>query len=171
MKYTFAIVIILIGLLFSNCNKNDNDVKFEMAYEREFTIPAGLNAFETHYFVIRDVQIGSYLTANNVSAADLISINPGRARLTSKFSGFADYSFIREVIVQIFTDDENDAREVFFRTAVPLNTGESLDILPGLADVKDYFGNTKFNLFVILNLQAVPQQTIETRFTFSFLAK
>lgn len=169
MKNIFLLALSIV--LLTDCNKNDPDVKFEMAYEREFTIPAGLNVFDTHYFPIRDISIGSYLTANNVTAADLIAINPGSARLTTKFSGLGDYSFIRDVSIVIFTDDENNNKEVFWRPSVPLNAGETLDIFATLVDAKQYFENTKFNLYVKLNLQAVPQQTVETRFTFSFLAK
>ena len=100
------ILLVLAIIIITGCNKNDADVKFEMAYEREFTIPAGLNVFDTHYFPIRDISIGSYLAANNVTAADLVAINPGSARLSTKFSGLAEYDFIRDVSIVIFTDDE-----------------------------------------------------------------
>ncbi|MFT5165033.1 MAG: hypothetical protein ACI8P3_000257 [Saprospiraceae bacterium] len=169
MKNIFFLALAVI--LLSSCSKNDQDVRFEMVYEREFTIPAGLNVFDTHYFPIRDISIGSYLTANNVTAADLIAINPGSARLSTKFTGLAEYDFIRDVSIVIFTDDENNNKEVFWRPSVPLNQGEDLDIFATLVDAKQYFEGTKFNLYVKLNLQAVPQQTVETRFTFSFLAK
>jgi hypothetical protein len=165
------LLLVLAIVIITGCNKNDEDVKFEMAYEREFTIPAGLNVFETHYFPIRDISVGSYFTANNVTAADLIAINPGSARLSTKFSGLAEYDFIRDVSIVIFTDDEDNNKEVFWRPSVPLNQGEDLDVFATLVDAKQYFENTKFNLYVKLNLQAVPQQTVETRFTFSFLAK
>ncbi len=168
MKYIFSVILAIT--LCSGC-KNEPDVLFEMAYEREFSIPAGLNTIDTHYFYIRDVSIGSYLSANNVTPADLIAINPGSARLSTKFSGLTDYSFIRDVSVGIYTDDESNAREIFWRPTVPLNTGEDLDILPTLIDVKGIFENTKFNIYVKLNLQASPQQSVETRFKFSFLAK
>ena len=169
MKNIFLLSLTII--LLTDCNKNDPDVKFEMVYEREFSIPAGLNVFETHYFPISNVSIGSYFSANNVMASDLVAINPGSARLSTKFSGLAEYDFIRDVSIVIFTDDETNFKEVFWRPNVPLNTGEDLDVFATLVDAKQYFQNTRFNLFVKLNLQAVPQQTVETRFTFSFLAK
>lgn len=162
---------LLIALLFSNCDKNDPDILFEMAYERSFTIPAGLNVFQTHYILLENISIGSYLSANNVTADELNAINPGSARLSTVFSGLTDYSFIRNVSIEIFTDDEANAREIFWRPEVPLNAGEDLDIIPTLIDAKQFLGNTKFNVYVILNLRAVPQQTVETKFKFSFLAK
>ena len=169
MKNVFLLLLAII--LLTDCNKNDPDVKFEMVYEREFTIPAGLNVFETHYFPITNISVGSYFSANNVTPADLVAINPGSARLSTKFSGLGEYDFIRDVSIVIFTDDETNNKEVFWRPNVPLNTREDLDVFATLVDAKQYFQNSKFNLYVKLNLQAVPQQTIETRFTFSFLAK
>ncbi len=169
MKKFFPFILAIFVL--SGCRKNDPEVRFEMAYERELTIPAGLNVFETHYFYLRNVNLGSYLSSNNVTASELIAINPGSARMSTIFSGLSNYSFIRDVSVMIYTDDESNAREVFWRPNVPLNTGEDLDIIPTLIDAKQFFENTRFNIIVKLNLQAVPQQTVETRFRFSFLAK
>ena len=168
-KLLFPFFLALV--LLSGCNKNDQDVKFEMAYERNFTIPAGLNTFQTHYIYLRDIPIGTYLSNNNVQASDLMAINPGAARLSTIFTGLTDYSFIRDVSIKIFTDDETNAREIFWRPDIPLNTGEDLDVFATLIDAKQFLGNTKFNVFIKLNIRAVPQQTIDTKFRFSFLAK
>lgn len=161
---------LLVIFLCSGC-KDDPNILFEMAYERSFTIPAGLNTFQTHYFYLRDIPLGNYLSSNGVTASELMAINPGAARLTTIDQGLSDYSFIRNVSIQIFTDDEANAREIFWRPEIPLNTGERLDVFATLIDAKQFFENTKFNVFVKLQLQAVPQQTIDTRFQFSFLAK
>ncbi len=168
MKY---IIPLLIGVfLFSGCKK-DPDILFEMAYERDFTIPAGLNTFESHYFYLRDINVGSYLTSNNVTASDLAAINPGTARMSTIFPGLTNYSFIREVSIRLYTDDEEDYREVYWRTQITPNQGEDLDIFATLVDLRQYFESTKFNMIIKLNLQGVPQQTVETKFRFSFLAK
>lgn len=169
MKKLLPFVLLIV--LFSNCKDDGPEIRFEMAYEREIAIPAGLNVFETHYFYLRNISVGSYLSANGVDAADLIAINPGSARLSTIFAGLSDYSFIRDVSVLIYTDDESNAREAFWRPNVPLNTGEDLDVIPTLIDAKQFFDDPTFNIIVKLNLQAVPQQTVETRFRFSFLAK
>lgn len=164
------IPLLLAVFIISACNKND-EVLFEMAYEREFTIPAGLNTLETHYFYLDNISIGDYLSANNVSPSDLRAINPGTARMSTIFSGIGDYRFIQDVSVEIFTDDETQSKEIFWLPIVQNNVREDLDIFATLVDAKQYFEHTKFNIFVKLRLKAVPQQTIETRFRFSFFAK
>lgn len=157
-------------LLMISCDEGP-EIRFEMAYERDFTIPAGLNNFETHYFYLRDIPIGTYLSSNGVTAEELISINPGSARLSTIFSGLGNYSIIRDVSIQIFTDDESLASEAFWRSTVPDNTGEDLDVIPTLIDAKRFLGGDRFNLFVKINLKGVPPQSLETKLRFSFLAK
>jgi len=168
MKKIFPFLLVLF--FFTDCKK-DPEILFEMAYERDFVIPAGLNTFQTHTIYLQNISIGSYLSNNNVDPADLAAINPGAARISTIFSGISDYSFIRNVSIKIFTTDENNAREVFWRPTVPLNTGEDLDIIPTLIDAKQFFENNRFTLAVKFELQAVPQQTVESKLRFSFLAK
>lgn len=164
------LLFLCVGILFSGC-KNNDDYLFEMAYQTTFTIPAGINSFETHYFVIRDIPIGNYLNANNLTVADLASINPGACRMSTIFSGSSDYDFIFNISIEIFEDDQESGREVFFRDNVPLNTGEDLDLLPSLIDVSDNYEDGRFSLRVGMLLRNPPQQTVETRLNFSFLAK
>lgn len=157
-------------LMLSGCGNND-DILFEMVYEREFVIPAGLNTLETHYFYLDNISVGSYLTSNNVTADELRAINPGTARMSTIFSGLGDYSFIRDVSIEMFTDDEARAKEIFWLPNVQNNTGEDLDIFATLVDTREFFEFNRFNVFVKLRLREVPAQTIETRFRFSFFAK
>ena len=168
MKKLFP--LLFVTLLFANCKEEDT-VLFEMAYQAEFTIPAGINPFERHYFYIRDIPVGSYLSANGVTADDLQSINPGTARLSTIFSGTSSYEFIREVSIRIYTDDEDNWKEVFWRNQIPLNQGEDLDVFGTLIDARHYFGNQRLNIIVVMDLQGAPQQTTETRLTFNFQAK
>lgn len=168
MKKLFPILLSII--LLTTC-KNDDAVLFEMAYQAEFTIPAGINPFERHYFYIRDIPVGTYLSANGVTADELKAINPGVARLSTIFSGGGQYDFIREVSIRIYTDDEDNWKEVFWRNQVPLNQGEDLDVFGTLIDARPYFENQRFNIIVVMDLQGAPQQTTETRLTFNFQAK
>lgn len=163
-------LLFILPLFLSNCKKEDKAL-FEMAYTRDFVIPAGLNPFDTHYFILRDIPIGTYFTANNINPSDLNSINPKAARITNIFAGSGNYDIIQEISIKIFTDDENLAREIFWRDAIPPNTGDELDIIPTLIDAKPFLENSKFNLQIRLDLLAAPQQTLETRLRFSFDAK
>ncbi len=163
-------LLLMLSLLVSNCQKEEKAL-FELAYTEDFVIPAGLNPFDTHYFVLRDIPIGTYFTANNVDPSDLNSINPKSARLTNIFAGSGNYDFIQELSVRMYTDNENDWKEIFWRDAIPLNNGDELDIIPTLVDAKPYMQNTKFNIEIQMRLRAAPQSNLETRFRFAFDAK
>ena len=84
MKKFFPFFLVIF--LFTGC-KDEPDILFEMVYERDFNIPAGLNTFETHYVYLRDISLGSYFTSNNVDPSALLAINPGSARMSTIFSG------------------------------------------------------------------------------------
>lgn len=162
-------LFILFAILIVSCKK-DEDILFDLPYVREFSIPAGLNTFDAHYFRLENIPIGNYLSSNNVTATDLAAIRPGNARISSIFSGLGDYSFIFEISVRMYTEDENNYKEIFYRDNIPLNTGEDLDLIPTLVDVRDFMGNTRFNLLVRLELSGVPPASLDTRLNFNFKA-
>ena len=169
MKKILSILLIL-PLLFSNCKKED-PILFEMVYAENFTIPAGINPFDTHYFRIKNIPIGTYLSSRNLTTDMLNSINPRAANFVNVFAGTASYDLIRDVSVRIYTDDENNFKELFYYDLVPENTGDNLGIIPSLVDTKDFLNDTHFNIIIRLNFRQPPVQNIETRLRFSLGVK
>ncbi len=169
MKKIFPIFLIL-PFLFSNCKKED-PVLFEMLYIENFTIPAGINPFDAHYFRIENIPVGTYLSSRNLTTDMLNSINPRAASFVNVFAGTASYDLIRDVIVRIYTDDENNYKELFYRKPVPEDTGDNLGIIPSLGDAKDFLSGTSFNIIIRLNFRRPPIQNIDTRFQFTLGAK
>lgn len=162
--------LFVLPLFISNCNKGDVFL-FEMLYVEDFVIPAGLNPFDTHYFRLKDIPIGTYMSARNLTANDLKAIEPNTANLINIFAGTANYDFIREVAIDIYTDDENAGKEIFWYSPVPENTGDNLGVIPALGDAKPYLTGTTFNILIKLELRRAPLQNIDTEFRFSFGAK
>ena len=169
MKKIFPLLLIL-PLILSNCKKED-PILFEMVYAEDFVIQAGLNPFDTHYFNIENIPVGTYLSARNLTAGDLNSIEPKASNLVNVFAGSASYDFIRDISVRIYTDDENNYKEIFYYDNVPENTGDNLGIIPSLEDAKSYLNGETFNIAVRLNFRQSPLQNIETQLRFSFSAK
>jgi hypothetical protein len=101
----------------------------------------------------------------------LNSINPKASSLVNIFAGSASYDFIRDVSVRIYTDDENNYKEIFYYDNVPENTGDNLGLIPSLVDAKNYLNGETFNIAVRLNLRQSPLQNIETQLRFSLAAK
>ncbi len=162
--------LLILPLFLSNCKKEE-PILFEMVYAEDFTIQAGLNPFDTHYFYLENIPIGTYLSSRNLTADMLSSINPRAGSIVNVFSGSASYDFIRDVSVRIYTDDENNYKETFYYDNVPENTGDNLGVIPSLVDAKTYLNGQTFNIVIRLNFRRSPLQNIETQLRFSFGAK
>ena len=160
-------ILLILPLFISNCKKEE-PVLFEMLYAENFTIPAGINPFDTHYFRIKDIPVGTYLSSRNLTADQMNSIKPRAANLLNVLAGSAAYDFIQEVSVRIYTDNENDWKEIFWHFSVPEETGDNLGIPPTLEDARSYLGGTTFNIIIQLKLRRAPLQSIESQFRFSF---
>ena len=163
-------ILFILPLFISNCKKED-PILFEMLYSEDFTIPAGLNPVDAHYFRIENIPVGTYLSARGLTADMLGSITSKEGNFVNIFSGSASYSFIREVSIRIYSDDENDWKEIFWHFNVPQDTGDSLGLPPSLDDIKEYLNGSTFNLIIKLDLRGPPVQNIDTQFRFSFGAK
>ena len=162
--------LLILPLLISNCKKEE-PILFEMVYAEDFTLPAGLNPIDAHYFRITDIPVGTYLSSRNLTADIMNSIIPRQGNFINIFAGSASYDFIREVSVRIYTDDENDWKEIFWHFNVPIDTGDNLGLPASLDDVKEYLNGSTFNLIIKFDLRGAPLQNIETRFQFSFGVK
>lgn len=175
MKTKYYLSFLLFVILISpSCDKENKGRAFEMVYDNlAFTMPAGLNPFEIHYFVLRDIPLNKvfYFEQNNVTDQSQWRIKPQAARLLSVF-GSVDYDFIEEAAVVIFTDDQPNLNlELFFRNPVPMNQGPSLDLVPTLADIQSLLKTDKIHLRVKLRLRAPTPEFVETFLSFKLLAE
>lgn len=174
MKYKYYIGLLMLVILAPSCVRENGGRNFEMVYDNIlFTMPAGLNPFEIHYFVLRDIPLNKvfYFEQNNVTDQTKWRIKPQAARLLSVF-GSVDYDFIEEAAVVLFTDDQPNLNlELFFRNPIPLNQGPSLDLVPTLADIQSLLKTDKINLRVKLRLRAPTPEFVETFLSFKLLAE
>ncbi len=164
----FAVVALLLGA----CKKEEISL-FDMVYRKDFSIQAGLSTIDNHHFRLTNIPSNSdtLFTVHSVTLEDITSITPKSARLTAIFAN-VDYSFLFNVSVRIFKDDPDVYREIFYRDNVPANTGDFLDLIPTLVDVKEYMKDEKINIDVVLiRPRTTPSAFIETRLDFSFEVK
>lgn len=144
-----------------------------MTYTRDFEIFAGLNPFDTHYFVIEDIpsDTAAFFTAHQVNSDQIQAITPKSMRMTAIFAN-ASYAFIYEVSVWIVSpDDSSDRKEIFYRDQIPLNEDGVMDLIPTLSDISAYLYQGSYNLEVRLQLNSTTTQSIETRLDYSFRAE
>ncbi len=167
------LLFLLPIILLSNCKKDDNFL-FEIPYQAQFTIPAGLNIFGSHIFEIRMIpsRLDSLLAFNNVDPADIKSINGRSARISAVFSNIP-YNFVREAYIEVFDANDPDRvwKEGFYRQQVPLNNGSDLDLIASLADLQTFLLEDSFNIRVRLKLREISPEFIESRLDFSLIVR
>ena len=170
MRFRY-LLIFLLPLFLTNCKKDEN-VLFRMEYTEAFEIQAGLNTFETHHFLLKNINtnINSYLANYGGSASELLAINPRSARLETLFSN-ATYDIITDISVRMYLDDPTDYKEIFYREDVPFNTGSNLDLIPTLVDVKEMLTDERYSIDVAFLFRETPPEFIESRLTFDFFVK
>ncbi len=171
MKFsvTFLFILILSSLAFMQCNKDEEgEVLFEEAYTVEFDMPAALNPFEVHFFTIKNIdsRILAQLDQRGINFADVEQIGPGFAELREQFG--VNYDYIQEISIQIFKDDPNNWRELFYRDDTNLlNAGSTLEMIPSLSNAKPMLDEDQFNLTVRVVLRVFPPSSTTNRLDFS----
>ena len=168
MKFFLKITLIMAILTSISCNKNDKFL-LEMPYKQKFSVNAGLDSQKTWFFNIKDIRSSrkELFSVNGIEESEITKINPGKAKLINVFGG-DDYGNIEKISVQIFTDDRDKAKEIFYRDDVPPNTGSDLDLIATLVDLNDYLEDT-FNVFVKIKFRSPPPVSFENRIEFSFI--
>ena len=169
-----------IFLLFA-CNSDDLELAFRMEYpNRLFEIRAGLNPFESHYFIQTDIATNKDFFFGDYTTADITEISPLFARITSMEGTSINYGFIEEVSVRICSEQiytQNDAiekctREIFYRDDIPINTGSEFELIPNGLNVKSLLTQADFGIVVVLRrLRDFPPTSINTRLDMGFQAR
>lgn len=167
--YSYLVLLLILPLFFSACRKEG--AGFTMNYRADFEIGAGLGVFDIHGFRFENIpsNINTYLRDNSLEIGDIQTITPRRGQLSINFAD-VEFAFVREVIVEIYTDDDPVGREIFYREQIPTNTGIRIDLVPSLPDVIDYVSQEDFNIRVEMRFRDISPQFIETRFDFEFRA-
>ena len=167
--------LILSALSFFSCKKEDNiGPAFDMIYQHEFSIPAGIGGFAVHHFYIKDLpsRYQTLLTEHNKNDADIVEIVTSAASLEGVF-GDADYGlYIEKMSLRAYDgSDPSDYVEIAYREPVPADTGNALGLIPSLADSKRFLKNSRFSLDVVLWLRNTTQEETTTRLNLNLKAR
>lgn len=166
-----AICTVLISV---SCNKDrDTGPAFDMRYQHDFTLPAGIGPLVAHHFYIKDVptRYQQLLTQAGKSDGDVFEIITSSASLDGIF-GDADFGLVERASLRVYEgSDPTDYQEVGYREPVPLNVGNSLGLIPTLENVEGVMKGSRFSMDLVVWLRATTQQETETRLTLNFKAR
>ena len=164
--YCVVLALLSIVLAGSSCNKQD-DLRpgFDMQYQIQFEIPAGIGPFVVHHFYLRNQQtrFEQLLNQQNKDPEDIAGISTQQAQLLGVF-GDENFDFIEEISIRVFTEpDETDFIEVAYRFPVPMDPGNNLPLIPSLADSKRIMEKARFSVDVSLRLRKTTQVNLPVR--------
>ncbi|MFM7155182.1 MAG: hypothetical protein ACKOZV_13775 [Bacteroidota bacterium] len=145
----------------------DNGVApgFNMLYRQDFFIPVGISEFQVHHFQLQNISTRylQYLDEHKKTDADIAGVITSRASIEGIY-GDSDLSFVDQVSIRVYDEsDPNDFLEIAYRYPVPLNPGNSLPVIPSLADSKRFFSKPRLSVDVVLWLRRPPLFENEVR--------
>ncbi|HAD13964.1 MAG TPA: hypothetical protein DCF33_16185 [Saprospirales bacterium] len=148
------------------CQKTEDQAPgFDMLFEREFSIPAGIGVFDVHHFQLKNISSDwdRYLQELGKTGDQITRVVNGQASIGGTF-GDADLSIIDRISVRVYDEaNPNDWVEIAYRDPAPLNTGNVLPLIPSLADVKRFFEKPRFSVDVVIWLRGTTLDQSDVR--------
>jgi hypothetical protein len=172
MKYKIFILLALTIFL-SSCKEENTGPGFDMTFRQEFTIQPGLNVFSVHHYFLKSIptHYNQLLDENNKTDADILRIEPSQINLSGVF-GDANFDFIEEASIRVYLEsDPTDYLEFAYRYPVPLETGNNLGMIPGLANVKRFLNQERVSIDISLRLRNTTTEEIQARLDWIYKAK
>lgn len=174
MKLIARYMALFVGLLLvGSCKKNEEQAPgFDMIYQTEFTIQAGLGVDVVHHYYLKNIttRYQQFLADHKVTDADIIKIIPAQFVMNGTF-GDSNYDFIEEATLRIYKEpDPTKFIEIAYRFPVPLEPGNTLALIPNLPDIKSYLTDARYSLDLGLRLRKITQEETQTRIDIQFRA-
>lgn len=163
----FLVLTLLCLLLMGfSCKKEDGLAPgFDMVFQREFSIPAGIGVFDVHHFQLKNIPSNweQYLLQHSKTAADITGVVNASASVGGIF-GDVDLSVVERISVRIYNESNpNDYVEIAYRDPAPMDSGNVLPLIPSLADSKRFFSTSRFSADVVIHLRRTTQEQSDVR--------
>lgn len=158
--------ILLVSFFQLSCHKDDELAPgYDMVFQRQFDIPAGISPFDVHHFQLKNIPTNwdDYLAEHSKTTADIKGVITSEASIGGIY-GDADLSAIEKVSVRIYDEaDPTDYLEIAYRDPAPFDSGNILKLIPSLADSKRFFTGARFSVDVVIYLRKNTEQINEVR--------
>ena len=166
MRYKLFLLLVCAALLGFSCNKDDDQAPgFDLLFQQDFILPAGIGVFDVHHFQIKNIptRYQQSLDQHGKTDADITGVLTAQAVLSGVYND-ANFDIIDQVSVRVFdAADPSDYVEIAYRYPTPLDPGNTLPLIPSLADVKRFFRNSRVSLDVVIWLRNTTQIETEVR--------
>lgn len=168
MRY-FFIILGLCFLLNNGCNSGPEPL-FTIPMELNFSIPPGLNNFDTHYFTFDNVPTFYRNYVNNTTEANVDHVNPLGGIIEARFSN-VDWGIMREVAIHVRSPNVPDWNpEALYQDVFRFSGVERIELFPSSPELKDILFNDFVTIEVRLNFRNIPAQEMDVRLNMNFVA-
>lgn len=162
-KIVYLFVLLALGL---SCHKDDGLAPgFDMVFQREFSIPAGIGVLDVHHFQLKNIPSNweQYLSQHGKTAAEISGVITSQTSVGGVF-GDVDMSVVDRISVRAYDDSNpDDYVEIAYRDPAPLDSGNILPLIPSLANAKRFFSNPRFSIDVVIWLRRTTQDQSDVR--------
>lgn len=168
------VFFITCTLLLFTCRQDSGEPLFELNYPAlDFSILAGQTPFISDVVQVSNIPslYPSFIAASGQDPMDVNRVLPRFARLIS-LDGI-EFSSLSSVSVRVCPNDQLDctiADEVFFIDDLYRRRLSTINIDPGLADVKDILSSNLYKLEVVFNYAEITPVAIDCRLEYGFQA-
>ena len=163
-KFTFGCWMLLVFSMLA-CRKEDQAPGFDMIYQQQFSIPAGIGVFQVHHFYLKNIptRYEQSLMEHGKTNEDVTGIITAQATLNGIF-GDANLNYIDQVSLRVYDEaNPNDYVEIAYRQPVPLEPGNSLPLIPSMADFKRFLTGPRCSMDVVFWLRNSTGQETDLR--------
>ena len=168
-RTSLQILVTLCILISLQCGKERN-ILFEIPVEFGIEIPAGLNPFDVHFFVERDIptNLGALRRQFEVPDDQTVKVFPASAIIES-LAVNQRLDFIQEVEISIFSGENPDDNTIaFFTDRVPANANTNIFIDPFDVDIAEDINRDKMNLRIKFRNRVVTPAFVQVRIFLRF---
>ena len=154
-------------LLFSACSSEGTEL-FRVKTDTDFTLQAGLNQIETHYFVNNEVPTFWNTYSGSAVNQDLIGgVFPNRATLTSRFG--ENLGHIHTVSVWVYDLDYENGTEIFYMEPVQQGNKTEIQLFSNITEVGNWIKEERVLIELRIEVRQIIGATRDVRLNMDFV--
>ena len=156
-----------------SCRKEDAVAPgFDMVFQRDFSIPAGIGIFDVHHFQLKNIPSNwdQYLDTHSKTADEIAQVITAEASLVGVF-GDVDLGVIEKISIRVYDEaNPNDFVEIAYRDPAPFDASNNLPLIPSLANSKRFFTEPRYSVDVVVYLRETTQDQSDVRLSLKMRA-